>query len=348
MPLPIIGNWIEGLKDAWKQAKLEHELSKSPMHNRATRFDDIRRERRKVRTDTRLEKERLGRRDAGERLRRAAITGTSRRGRVQGARDTVPNIADSSILDASFLRSIDQKCKGPTKTPMGPPDVRSAERRPSMLEPDRDISRDESENHKVTSTQLEATLEQANLKRSHSSVVSISDINEEYIMQVQRRVRQLETELEIARSRLSVYEKADRTTQCRPDDLTRPAATISIPAHGSASLRDELQTSDTPSVPEDETRVFETTPSQPYTNEESTSSIASDSVQQAEAVIESRTPYRNKQSARFEKPDSDAFCLSPIPIEFSPVRVELADVSNGEIARKEALHALKECPKRPA
>lgn len=175
----------------------------------------------------------------------------------------------------------------------------------------------------------------ASRKRSAASIESTPELSEEYVLRVQRRVEQLERELELARARLSLYEN-DRLTisQANPnqntESTTQEARYTSYGDDRSRALQEgdyhEYATSNAPSIQRQ---------------------LESPEVEEAGAAI--ATILNTSPSARRKQEESeDPFYLSPGKLVLSPVQVHVADVSNGEIARKQAVQALKRRIKRRA
>lgn len=297
-----LGEWLKGIKSAWHQARQEYQLTRrkgrkldrSSCANDASKVNYSRRMRRPIGPSRSLS------RSTGDKPS-DRITEDLSRAQESCASISV-EVPSNTILNESFLKEVNRQRdrispivtdSGTNKTRRKAANVDGAENgleeMPKIVPPTR------------TGT-----------KRSLSCVsddVIAPEMSREYISRMQRRMKQLEIELEEARNRLSLYERSEGST--------------SSPTQGNVRSDESMKTFSQQSL----TQLSNSIVPDSGVNNNSSSEISYISVMQDD---------HNVFSA-----EDDSFYLSPSKLLLSPVQLSIADLTNGEIARKEAVQALK-------
>lgn len=318
--------WLLGVKTAWKEAK-EQSSQRSAKYVRKT--DQARPISSRTSRDTNSVVTLPATRDVSDVERDAK---TQKRESTKALKlqdvDGFENPPDRSILDADFLREIDRRAADhvvPIATRQSTGIVEIQEARPFLPTPRK--------NSIAAPTVLEACT-----KRSHADSSMVADIED--VMRARKKVKQLEEQLEIAQAELSMY-----TSSLASFTLTQDQSLLDESMHNESfgSKHDIKHNSSTDGRSRRRTYKPRTSTS-PTPREAQGSRNRSPTGDDAPRIDSSQLDGNLKKADTPDKErslSSEKFILSPCEMELSPVKMSLEDFSNGEIARKDAVKALK-------
>lgn len=318
----MLQQWFHGLRRAWDQAKDEYQSSsRQQKHKQTSRRRADQNRKAQGRSVSAVGRSvRSGKKNLGD---QSGINTTSSRQQPIVTTSHAPEHVSSynaTLLDDDFLKDIRAEGSQVDMITRTEPALRLKGDIALAHEPtDTTAAFQENDKYLLDKTVDETAHGSHMSKRRLSASITLTEIDEEYILRVEQKVRRLERELEQARARLSIYERSER-----------------LP-------KKEQEVGDGTVLPADDEVAMQTSSHHPKSTTKSPRQGLTDAAYATTDVpVQANIIRPSLHETPAKSLYEEAFVLSPVGLEFSPVRIEQADLSNGEIARKEAVNALKE------